>query len=98
MFTRNEEQLANLNLGTDEEPRRVGEKNAAKALECIEAARHKPLHTWPIALGLPSVGTVTARELAARHASLAALVQSPLLRDLLQAEASLASYTPLPNE
>ena len=39
LFELKTEQLAKLNLGTDEEPRVFGEKNAAKAIRAIERAR-----------------------------------------------------------
>src|SRR6185312_1633146 len=40
------EQLAKLNLGTYEEPRVFGEKNATKAARAIERAQTLPLSRW----------------------------------------------------
>src|SRR5260370_5986097 len=37
------EQLATLNLGTDEQPRVFGEKNAANAIRALERAQTRPL-------------------------------------------------------
>jgi NAD-dependent DNA ligase len=56
LFKLTEESLANLNLGTDESPRRFGEKNAAKVLSALEAAKAKPLHRWLFAMGIRQLG------------------------------------------
>jgi DNA ligase (NAD+) len=76
------EQLARLNLGTDEEPRVFGEKNAAKVLEALDRARTAPLSRWILALAIANVGEATAKQLAATHESLDALARSAVLRDL----------------
>jgi DNA ligase (NAD+) len=76
------EQLGKLNLGTDEEPRIFGEKNAAKILEALERAKTAPLSRWIFALAINDVGDATAKQLAATHGSLDALVDSPVLRDI----------------
>jgi len=77
------EQLAPLNLGTDDEPRVFGEKNARKVMEAIERARTLPLARWLHALAIPEVGEETAHDLAKFHASLDAVRDSALLRDVL---------------
>ncbi|MEA3209165.1 MAG: ligase [Chthoniobacter sp.] len=84
VFALNEEALAKLNLGTDEEPRVFGEKNARKLIEAIAASRELPLARWLHALAIPEVGETTAHDLAKSHASLEALRDSPLLRDVLE--------------
>jgi DNA ligase (NAD+) len=76
--------LAPLNLGTAEEPRVFGEKNAAKIVAAREAARGLPLEKWLYALSVPDVGETTARELGRRHRTLAELADSPLLHAVLQ--------------
>jgi DNA ligase (NAD+) len=76
------ESLAQLNLGTDQEPRVFGEKNARKVLEALERARTAPLSRWILALAIPEVGEATAKQLAATHDSLEALAHSPVLRDI----------------
>ncbi|MEO5960175.1 MAG: NAD-dependent DNA ligase LigA, partial [Opitutaceae bacterium] len=48
--------LATLNLGTTEEPRIFGEKNATKIIAAREAARSLPLEKWLYALSVPDVG------------------------------------------
>ncbi|HEY5552526.1 MAG TPA: NAD-dependent DNA ligase LigA [Opitutaceae bacterium] len=78
------ETLATLNLGTEEEPRVFGEKNATKVMAAREKARALPLEKWLYALSVPNVGSTTARELGRRHRSFAELVDSPLLRAVLQ--------------
>ncbi len=86
LFRLTVEELGMLNLGTDEEPRRFGEKNAAKALAALEAARSLPLERWLTAFGIPAVGTITARAIAACFRDLEELVTSPALQELLALE------------
>jgi DNA ligase (NAD+) len=76
------EQLAKLNLGTDEEPRVFGEKNAKKVLEALERAKTAPLARWIHALAISDVGEATAKQLAATHESLEALAHSQVLQDI----------------
>jgi DNA ligase (NAD+) len=78
------ETLATLNLGTAEEPRVFGEKNATKLVAAREAARALPLEKWLYALSVPDVGETTARELGRRHRNFAELADSKLLRAILQ--------------
>ena len=78
------DQLGPLNLGTPDEPRRFGEKNAATALKAIAAARTKPLARWLFAMGIRHVGESAARELARLHASLAELADSAILAELVR--------------
>ncbi len=80
------EKLGNLNLGTEEEPRRFGEKNATKALAALEAARALPLERWLTALGIPAVGSITARAIAACFRDLSELTTSPALQELAALE------------
>ncbi len=84
------EQLADLNLGTDEEARRFGEKNARRVLAGLERARSLPLSRWLSALGIPGVGTVTAKLISACHHSLADVAHSPLLALLLRLQRRIA--------
>jgi DNA ligase (NAD+) len=91
------EQLARLNLGTDDEPRVFGEKNATKVLEALQRAKAAPLHRWIQALAISDVGEATAKQLAATHDSLAALAGSGVLqdiRDLGAKEAERAEISP----
>ena len=76
------EQLGKLNLGTDEEPRVFGEKNATKILEALQRAKTAPLNRWIHALAIADVGEATAKQLAATHESLEALADSEVLRDI----------------
>ncbi len=76
------EPLGKLNLGTDDEPRVFGEKNATKILDALQRAKTAPLHRWIHALAMADVGEATAKQLAATHASLAALADSAVLRDI----------------
>ncbi|HKI68308.1 MAG TPA: NAD-dependent DNA ligase LigA [Verrucomicrobiae bacterium] len=76
------EQLGKLNLGTDDEPRVFGEKNATKVLEALERAKTAPLSRWIHALAINDVGEATAKQLAATHDSLETLAHSEVLRDI----------------
>ncbi|MDB6113284.1 MAG: ligA [Lacunisphaera sp.] len=78
------ETLATLNLGTAEEPRVFGEKNATKLVAAREAARALALEKWIYALSVPDVGESTARELGRRHRNFAELTDSQLLHAVLQ--------------
>jgi len=82
LFELEKEQLATLNLGTEEEPRVFGEKNATKIVEALERAKTAPLHRWIHALAIADVGETTAKQLAATHESLDALANSEVLRDV----------------
>lgn len=84
LFTLTEETLANLNLGTDAEPRRFGEKNAAKVIAALDRAKTKPLDRWLYAMGIRQVGESAAKELARLHGSLPEIARSPILAELLQ--------------
>ena len=76
------EKLGKLNLGTDDEPRTFGEKNATKVLEALERAKTAPLHRWIHALAISDVGEATAYQLAQTHDSFEALAKSEVLRDI----------------
>jgi len=78
------EPLAKLNLGTDDEPRVFGEKNAAKVIEALERAKAAPLHRWIHALAIPEIGEQTAYDLAQFHESIEELAHSNLLRGVLE--------------
>src|SRR5438093_2487083 len=84
LFELKVEQLAKLNLGTDQAPRTFGEKNATKAIQSIERAKTFPLSRWLFALAIPDVGRTTATQLARFHETIEDVANSPLLRDVLQ--------------
>ena len=84
LFSLTEETLANLNLGTVEAPRRFGEKNAAKILTALEAARSKPLNKWLFAMGIRQLGESAAKELSRLHQNLTDVPNSEILTELLR--------------
>lgn len=86
LFTLEETQLATLNLGTDEDPRVFGAKNAAKMKQALERARTLPLARWLFALAIPEVGETTAHDIARFHKNMNAVADSPLLRDVAALE------------
>lgn len=77
-------ELGALNLGTDDEPRVFGEKNAAKLIEAVSRSRTMPLSRWLFALAIPEIGEETARDIARFHADLVAVPESALLRDVVE--------------
>ncbi|CAN5481369.1 NAD-dependent DNA ligase LigA [soil metagenome] len=99
LFGLDEATLANLNLnlGTDDAPRRLGEKNAAKIVESLQRAKTSPLNRWILALGIPNVGESAARELSRLHENLEAVATSEILesvRAIAQHEAEQKLISP----
>jgi len=83
LFELKVDQLAKLNLGTDESPRVFGAKNATKAVQAIERARTFPLSRWLYALAIPDVGKTTSTDLARFHQTIEDVADSELLRDVV---------------
>ena len=83
LFSLTEETLANLNLGTEEAPRRFGEKNSAKIIAALEAARTKPLNKWLYAMGIRQLGESAAKELSRLHQNLTDIPKSEILTELV---------------
>src|SRR5438105_54608 len=83
LFDLKTEQLATLNLGTEEAPRVFGQKNATKAIHAIERAKTLPLSRWLFALAIPDVGKTTGMQLARFHETIEDVADSQLLRDVL---------------
>src|SRR4029453_18488979 len=83
LFELKTDQLAKLNLGTEEAPRIFGEKNATKAIQAIERARTLPLSRWLYALAVPDVGKTTATDLAHFHETMESVADSELLRNVI---------------
>lgn len=84
LFTLDVDTLGSLNLGTDDEPRRYGEKNAAKMIESLERAKTAPLNKWLYALGIPNVGESASREFARLHQTLSDIPNSPVLTKIIE--------------
>lgn len=78
------DELAPLNLGTDDEPRVFGAKNATKLLEAVQRSRTLSLSRWLHALGIVNVGQTTAYQVADAHRDWRDLAGSRLLRDFLR--------------
>lgn len=76
--------LTDLNLGTDDEPRHFGQKNAIKVREALDSARHQSLERWLVAFGIPLVGETIARALSETHRNLQELADSPFLKALVR--------------
>ena len=95
LFRLTKEELGALNLGTAEEPRRFGEKNAAKALEALQRARTLPLERWLTAFGISSIGAVKAHDVSIYHANLKQVANSDFLRIVVQLEDDIDTYNNL---
>jgi DNA ligase (NAD+) len=80
------ETLGKLNLGTDDEPRVFGEKNATKILDALQRAKTAPLSRWILALAIADVGETIGYELARLHHSLEDVAQSKILKGILEIE------------
>jgi DNA ligase (NAD+) len=85
LFTLDVETLGPLNLGTEDEPRRYGEKNAAKMIESLARSKTAPLNKWLFALGIPSVGESAALEFSRLHKTLTDIPNSPILTPVVKA-------------
>ncbi len=97
LFTLTLDELAPLNLGTDEEPRRWGEKNASKSIAALQTAKSLPLSRWIVALGIAQVGVTTARELASLHPDLHSLMHSSYLKDYERISELVRQYNAIDN-
>jgi NAD-dependent DNA ligase len=82
LFDLTVDQLAKLNLGTQDEPRIFGEKNATKVVEALEWAKTFSLARWLFALGIEETGETTAYEVAKFHNDLEHVANSPLLKGI----------------
>ncbi|MDB6154888.1 MAG: ligA, partial [Chthoniobacteraceae bacterium] len=97
LFNLKVEPLGALNLGTVEEPRIFGVKNATKVIEALERAKTLPLSRWLHALAIPEVGENTAYDLANFHETIEEVADSALLKDVLalhQRRAEVKSNNP----
>lgn len=84
LFTLELAELGKLNLGSKDEPRTFGEKNAAKLLAALERARTMPLANWLQAMGIPEVGAATAYHIGRTHKDIFELADSKKLQALVQ--------------
>jgi len=84
------EQLGPLNLGTDDEPRMFGEKNATKLVESVARARSMGLDRWLFALAIPEMGRTIAGSLGKFHDDMPAVAASPLLRNVIALDEKVA--------
>ena len=82
LFSVSMENLAQLNLGTEENSRVLGRKKAESIVKTLERAKTAPLNRWIYALGIPQVGESAARELSRIHEHLSQLKQSEILEEL----------------
>ncbi len=84
LFSLSVEKLGALNLGTEEEPRRFGEKNAAKALDALNRARTLPLDRWLTAFGIPSIGVTTAQAWAKQYESFSLMLSDSKIQAMAE--------------
>lgn len=86
LFTLKVDELAALNVGEEDAPRRFG-KNAQNLMDAVNAARSLPLDRWLYAIGIPQVGVTVARDIAAEHARMSDLPKSEVLRNVIENDA-----------
>jgi len=77
------DQLAKLNLGSEDAPRIYGAKNGEKLLHALERAKTMPLSNWLQAIGIPNIGAATAYQIGQAHKDLTDVAHSTPLRALL---------------
>ncbi len=90
LFELKVDQLGKLNLGTHDEPRIFGEKNATKVVEALERAKTFPLSRWLFAFGISHVGETTAYQIAQLHADFVSLAKSAIISDFLRLQELIA--------
>lgn len=95
LFTVPRGSFAALNVSDDGGTRKFG-KNADSLAEALEKARTLPLHRWLFAAGIPNVGAVAARDIAAAHGKMSDLAGSPVLKAVAEL-ADLAEQAALAN-
>jgi len=83
LFRLEEAKLAELNLGSEDAPRRFGEKNASRVISSLNDARAKALNRWLYAMGIRHLGESAAKELSRLHLTFGELPDSPILRELV---------------
>lgn len=76
LFELDVDTLATLNLGTPDQPRVFGEKNARRLLEAVERSRSLPLARWLHAIGVGKVGSTLSHDIASAHRDLAHVAAS----------------------
>jgi DNA ligase (NAD+) len=84
MFTLTPSKLASLNLGTKDETRAFGEKNAVKVIEALNRAKSFSLSRWLLAIGIPNVGEITAYQMARLHRDFEDLSASGVLTGVVE--------------
>ena len=62
-------------------------KNAETVKAALEAAKSLPLHRCLFAIGIPNVGVTVAKDIAAEHAKMSELVDSPVLKNVIENDA-----------
>ena len=62
-------------------------KNAKNMRDAVEAARGLPLERWLFAAGIPNVGVMVAKDIAAEHERFSDLAGSPVLREVVENDA-----------
>lgn len=90
-------QLATLNLGTKEQKRILGKKNATKILNSLQKAKSLPLSKWIFALGIRDIGIDTAIKIAKLHNTFNDIVNSNLISGIVKLEnlyVELYKYSP----
>jgi DNA ligase (NAD+) len=75
--------LASLDLGEPGAPRKFG-RNADNVRAAVDAAKKLPLDRWLFAMGIANVGATVARDIAAEHARLSDLPDSPVLKNVIE--------------
>ena len=82
LFSIGEERLASLRIAG-----RLFGRKAASVAKALEAAKSLPLNRWLFATGIVGVGETVAADIAAQHGSFSDLVDSEVLRNVIENDA-----------
>ena len=82
LFSIGEERLASLRIAG-----RLFGRKAASVSKALEAAKSLPLNRWLFATGIVGVGETVAADIAAQHGSFSDLVDSEVLRNVIENDA-----------
>ncbi len=84
LFKLKKTELAMLNLGSSNDSRLLGRKNAAKIIHALEKAKSKSFGKWLFALGIPRIGAISAQNIARIHSDPDEIGLSKILREFVE--------------
>ena len=86
LFSLDYDELASLNVGDDNAPRKFG-LNAQNLRKAVVDAKSLPLERWLFAVGIPQIGVTVAKDIAAEHEKFSDLAGSAVLANVIENDA-----------